>query len=117
MNDIFQTKILCNKCNKETKEISLNENGFKIRAKECPKCGKTFPHPGDMKDYEHFKQLKQREFDVKLRRVGNSHSITIPREILDFEKHFDQMQKEMDKMMRLSLDKPGKIILRFRRIK
>ena len=70
-----------------------------------------------MKDYENFKKLKQREFDVKLRRVGNSHSITIPREILDFERHFQEMEKEMNRMIRLSLEKPGRIVLKFKRIK
>ena len=117
--DIFQdTKIICSRCNKETRQITLDQEGFKIRAKECPSCEKTWTHPGDMKDFEQFSHLKQRQFDVKLRRVGNSHTITIPREILEFEKHFfnqfRQLEKEMDQMMRLSLEEPGKIILRFR---
>lgn len=115
--DIFQdTKILCSKCNKETKPITLEEKGFKIRAKECVLCGKTWTHPGDMKDFEQFQKLNQRQFNVKLRMVGNSFSVTIPREIIAFEEKFAQIEKEMDQMMRLSLDEPGKLILRFREL-
>ena len=60
--------------------------------------------------------LRKRHFDVKLRMVGNSFSVTIPREIIDFEEKFIQIEKEMDKMMRLSLEEPGKVSIYFRKL-
>lgn len=116
MNDIFENKIICNNCNKETIKAELDENGFKLRALECPDCGKQWMHPGDLKDYERFKELKSRQFSVKLRMVGNSFSVTIPREIIEFEERFAKLEREMDNMMRLSLDEPGKLILRFKEL-
>jgi len=60
--------------------------------------------------------LRKRHFDVKLRLGGNSFSVTIPREIIDFEEKFIQIEKEMDKMMRLSLEEPGKVSIYFRKL-
>ena len=48
--------------------------------------------------------------------VGNSFSVTIPKEIIDFEENFKDMEQEMDKIMRLTLDEPGKLSLYFRRL-
>jgi hypothetical protein len=49
--------------------------------------------------------------------VGNSFSVTIPREIIAFEEKFLQMEKEMDQMMRLCLDRPGRLSLEFRKLR
>lgn len=114
MKDIFETNVMCNKCNTQTTKANILKDGFKLRYFECPKCNQRWYHPGDMKEYEEFKNLKRREFNVKLRMVGNSFSVTIPREIIDFEEKFTQLEKEMDQILKLSLDEPGKIILRFR---
>jgi hypothetical protein len=114
MVDIFENKIICRNCNKETKHTFLYKDGFKLRAIECTNCNKQWIHPGDLKDYERFKELKNRQFSVKLRMVGNSFSVTIPKEIIEFEEKFVKLEKEMDKMLRLSLEEPGKLILKFR---
>ncbi|MFH1376866.1 MAG: hypothetical protein ABIH25_04480 [Candidatus Woesearchaeota archaeon] len=116
MNDVFNTKILCDKCNEQTRKFPLEQEGFKLRALECPNCRKQWVHPGDIKDFQNFKELQKRQFDVKLRMVGNSFSVTIPKEIINFEERFISMEREMNQMMRLSLERPGKIILRFREL-
>lgn len=116
MKDIFSANMLCDKCNIKTDKKIAIKDGFKIRFFECPTCNEKWYHPTDMKEYQEFKVLRQRHFDVKLRMVGNSFSVTIPREIIEFEEKFAQMEKEMNNMMRLSLDEPGKVSIRFRKI-
>ncbi len=116
MKDIFHANIQCDKCNVKTDKKVAIKDGFKLRFFECPKCNQKWQHPTDFKEYQKFKELQKRHFDVKLRMVGNSFSVTIPREIIDFEEKFIQMEKEMDKMMRLSLEQPGKLSLYFRKL-
>ncbi len=116
MKDITHARVLCPTCNKETGRKLEIRQGFKLKFFECPKCSERFYDPSDLREFEEFKKLRDRRFDVKLRMVGNSFSVTIPREIIEFEEKFAQMEKEMDNMMRLSLEEPGKIRLRFRRL-
>jgi hypothetical protein len=116
MKDIFQANLLCDKCNIKTDKKVAVKDGFKLRFFECPNCSQRWQHPTDFKEYQEFKELQKRHFDVKLRMVGNSFSVTIPREIIDFEEKFKQMEKEMDKMMRLSLEEPGKVSIYFRKL-
>ena len=58
MEDIFNNPILCSKCKTQTKDNSIDKNGFRIRIKECPKCNKVILHPLDLRDYENFNKLK-----------------------------------------------------------
>ncbi|MCD4759888.1 hypothetical protein K8R33_03295 [archaeon] len=116
MKDIFEANILCDKCNIKTDKKIAIKDGYKIRFFECPKCKEKIYHPLDLKEYQEFKNLKRRQFNVKLRMVGNSFSVTIPREIIDFEEKFAQMENEMNQMIRLSLEEPGRLSLRFRKI-
>jgi len=58
MEDIFDHKILCSKCNVLTKQKTINKNGFKLRVKECPKCKKLIYHPMDLQDYNNFNKIK-----------------------------------------------------------
>jgi hypothetical protein len=54
---------------------------------------------------ENFKDLKEKEFNVKLRMVGNSHAISIPKEIIDFmTSRQKDMHRQMDDMVRLCFD-------------
>jgi len=87
-----------------------NREGFQIRAWRCKDCQKVWPHPLDQQEYENFKQLQNKEFKVKLRLVGNSYTVSIPREIIDFE---EEMRREMDDMIRISLESPEKLSLFF----
>lgn len=113
MRDIFDAEIRCNSCNLKTNKNSILKEGFSLRYSECPKCKEKWYHPSDIKDYEEFRKLKEREFHVKLRMVGNSFSVTIPKEIIEFEEQFNRMEREMDKIMKLCLDKPGRLSLQF----
>lgn len=111
MADIFGADIVCDACKTKATKGEILKEGFKIRAWRCPKCGKIWPHPLDMAQYEDFKRLKQRDFEVKLRQVGNSWSVSIPKEIINFE------AVKATKLVRLSLDNPGRVSISFTQIK
>ena len=85
MKDVYENDILCKNCKKKTVKGQIVRDGFKIRTWECQKCGKIWHHPLDTNEYLKFNKLKQKHFKVKLRRVGNSFSATIPNEIIEFE--------------------------------
>ena len=116
MKDIFDAEVLCPTCNTRTKKEFEIKEGHKLRYFQCLKCSQRLYHPIDIRNYEEFKKLSGREFQVKLRMVGNSFSVTIPKEIIDFEERFEVIQEQMDRFMRLSLEEPGKISLCFRRL-
>ncbi len=118
MNDIFESaKVLCPECNTETERTLDLKEGFEFRALTCRTCKKTWHHPLDVKRYTDYQNLRNKEFRVKLRMVGNSHTISIPKEIIDFEDRFRQLEQEVDDMIRLTLDEPGKVSIFFRRVK
>ncbi|MBI1972658.1 hypothetical protein HYS50_01490 [Candidatus Woesearchaeota archaeon] len=110
MKDIFETTMVCEDCDQKTEKIITNKEGFQIRAWRCKECQKLWPHPLDMQEYENFQRLKNKEFQVKLRLVGNSYTVSIPREIIDFE---EEMQREIDDMIRMTLEGPEKLSLFF----
>src|SRR3990167_9361541 len=113
MVDIFDQKVLCKKCDKQMARLIINRNGLELRALKCGKCGEQIVHPADLNAMEHFKDLKGKNFHVKLRVVGNSHAISIPKEIVDFinEMHRD-MKHEMD-MVRLQFQDFGRLSVNF----
>ncbi len=103
--DIFDATILCKKCSKEMQHRIVNRNGLELRAVECPICKEKIIHPADLNGMENFKDLKEKEFNVKLRMVGNSHAISIPKEIIDFmTSRQKDMHRQMDDMVRLCFD-------------
>lgn len=117
MPDLFNEIITCKDCGKKMSKAEIFKNGFKIRALECSKCGKRIYHPSDVEEYKKFTSLKQRPFNVKLRIVGNSYTVSIPKEIINFQEQMHQeMKKEMERMnkiVRLCLEEPGKLSLMF----
>jgi len=110
MEDIFDNIILCNKCNKKMKPSLLSRNGFNLRIVKCENCGKSIIHPEDKKEYEEFVRLKQKEYNVKMRMVGNSYAVSIPREIVDFMQEQENM---MNNMVKLCFEEAGRISLDF----
>jgi len=110
MADIFEHSILCNKCGKSMKSVLISKNGFNLRAKKCDKCGQIAVHPEDKIEYENFMKLKQKEFNVKMRMVGNSYAVSIPREIVDFMKEQERM---LDNMVKMSFEEAGRLQLMF----
>jgi|SRR3989338_1331222 len=110
MQDIFDNKILCSKCNKVMHRIDLIKNGFQLRAVQCPECEEKIIHPSDSAEYEQFSNLKNKVFKVKLRLVGNSYAVSIPREIVDF---MHEQEKIMNDMVRLCFNDAKKLSLFF----
>jgi len=101
MQDIFDAKISCKKCDKEMTPIVVEKNGMHLRAVSCSKCGDKLMHPVDVSKFNEYKDLKGKTFNVKLRMVGNSHAVSIPKEIVHFMEHMNsQMNREMNDTMR-----------------
>lgn len=118
MADIFSAaKIICKKCDTEMKPGFVNKGGAELRAVRCRRCGEVIIHPADLNCLEHYKNLKGKVFNVKLRVVGNSHAISIPKEIVNFinETHriHNNARKEMDDMVRLCFEDFRKLSIMF----
>lgn len=112
--DIFDAEILCKQCKKEMKQTVVERDGFELRAVECPQCRQQIIHPADLNGLEHFRQLRGKTFNVKLRVVGNSHAISIPKEIVEFiEDQHRQMRRQMDDMVRLCFEDFDTLRVRF----
>lgn len=116
VRDIFDQKILCEKCDNPMKKTSFQKNGFVFRAMVCtnPKCNHKIIHPLDEQEYHKFINLKNKNFKVKMRLVGNSYAVSIPKEIVSF---MHEQQKIMDEMVRLCFEDFGKISLNFGELK
>ena len=110
MTDIFDNTILCKDCNTKMEKDTLEKNGFRLRILRCPKCKNHIIHPGDKKEYEDFQNLKKKNFKVKLRYVGNSYAVSIPREIIDF---MNEQEKHMNEMVSLCMEGFGRVSLNF----
>ncbi len=115
--DIYDNIVICKTCNKETAKSQLFKNGFKIRVWQCPQCKKIWEHPEDLQKYKNFEKIKNKNFHVKLRLVGNSYTVSIPREIIDFHRKANAIEKEIDKMMDICLEEPFKVSLFFTKIR
>ena len=110
MTDIFNNTILCGRCNSKMNRVRVIKNGFSLRAVECPECKTRTIHPKDEQEYNDFMDLKKKEFNVKMRFVGNSYAVSIPKEIVKFIK---EQEKIMDDMVRLCFEDFGRISLNF----
>jgi len=110
MTDIFDHKILCKNCGKTLQKGELSKNGFILRAMRCPEGHETIIHPLDKEEYNRFVALKNKEFNVKMRMVGNSYAVSIPMEIVNF---MHEQEKIMNDMVRLCFEDFGKLSLNF----
>ncbi|MEM4647744.1 MAG: hypothetical protein QXO12_00285 [Candidatus Pacearchaeota archaeon] len=114
MEDIFENIIICKNCKKEMKKGTIVKDGFILRYAYCEKCKEKFWHPQDVYEYNHFKNLKKKTFLVKLRFVGNSYAITLPKEIINF---INEIEKEFnikkERQVKIMLEEIGKINLIF----
>lgn len=88
----------------------LSKDNFSFRTVICPLCKKKIIHPIDEQEYYKFKDLKNKEFKVKMRLVGNSYTVSIPKEIVSFMK---EQEKIMDSMVRLYFEDMGRLSLNF----
>ena len=110
MTDIFNNKILCGKCNIKMENTNISKDGFLLRAVMCPKCNSKIIHPKDEREYNDFVNLRKKEFNVKMRFVGNSYAVSIPKEIVNFIK---EQEKVMDDMVRLCFEEFGRVSISF----
>lgn len=111
-NDIFDNTILCKKCGKKMQKSKFVKNGFILRGVVCPNesCNEKIIHPVDEQEYNKFINLKNKEFKVKMRLVGNSYAVSIPKEIVSF---MNEQEKIMDEMVRLCFEDFGRVSLSF----
>lgn len=110
MADIFENIVVCKNCGKEMRKVFIVKNGFKMRGWQCYKCKQQIIHPKDLEDYKKFKELKKKEYEVKLRIVGNSYAVSIPKEIINFIK---EQEKIINDMVKLCFEDTKKILLIF----
>jgi hypothetical protein len=110
MKTINEAKIVCDKCNVEAEKSIINKNGFEMRTWNCPECNENWMHPVDQEEYNRFKRMCNKTYSVKLRLVGNSYAVSIPREIINFQ---EEMLKEMGSRINMSLESPDKLNLFF----
>ena len=96
MKDIFDAKISCKNCDIEMTPRIVEKRGFRLRTVHCLKCGDRIVHPTDLNDLKQYNDLKRKTYNVKLRMVGNSHAISIPKEVVDF---MNDTQRKMRKHM------------------
>lgn len=109
--DILDHKILCKNCDTVMQKSILTRDNFEIRSLICPKCNEQLHHPKDLEEYQNFKKLKEKQFQVKLRMVGNSYAVSIPREIIEYT----EVRKE-GRMVNMSVNGPKTIKLSFSKI-
>jgi len=113
MSDIFDNIILCRDCGKKMKPLTIERNGFQLRAVKCKECRNQIVHPKDLKEYEDFQNIKRKNFRVKLRYIGNSYAVSIPREIIDF---MNEQKKQMNEMVSLCMEDFGESITGFQMV-
>ena len=104
MSDLFDHPVLCTQCNQLMHRENTLQEGFPLRLWECSPCSTRVFHPGDLQDYQAYQRLHQQQFQVKLRRVGNSFCVSIPKELIDYHQ-----ERKFQQVVRLHLEHPGKI--------
>lgn len=113
MADIFDHTILCKKCGKPMQKVTAIRNGFKMRAIICPQGHDKIVHPQDVEEYNKFKELREKDFRVKMRIVGNSYAVSIPKEIVSF---MQDQEKVFNDMVKLCFEESGKLSLTFNKL-
>ncbi|MGK0208974.1 MAG: hypothetical protein ACI83O_000234 [Patescibacteria group bacterium] len=124
MADLFDNTILCKDCKVAMKKADVLRNGFVMRSLKCDSCPNVILHPDDVREFDNFKQLQSKQFRVKLRIVGNSYAVSIPREIVDFMHAREKVavskllprkkvEDEMRDMVNLCFEEMGRISLHF----
>lgn len=109
--DIFEHTVLCKKCNNPMRKAKVIRNGFGLRALICPMGHEKIIHPADEEEYKKFKELRQKEYKVKMRIVGNSYAVSIPKEIVSF---MQDQESLMNEMVSLCFEDAGRLSLTFK---
>jgi hypothetical protein len=109
MDLLDNTDVLCKKCKAPMERGIAVKDGLKLRLFQCPSCKARYFHPSDLENYEQYRKLKEKEYQMKLRMVGNSFCISIPKELVRFN-HVKE-----DSIVSLSMDDPEHMRLVFHR--
>lgn len=91
-------------------KAEISRNGYALRAVVCKNCNEKIIHPNDEENYNKFINLRNKEFSVKMRLVGNSYAVSIPKEIVSF---MSNRKKMMDEMVKLCFEEMGRVSLNF----
>jgi len=91
-------------------KANVIKDGFRLRALICPQGHSQIIHPNDEEEYKKFKELRQKEFKVKMRIIGNSYAISIPKEIVSFMR---EQEKLMNDIVQLCFEESGRVSLKF----
>lgn len=83
IDELDKIEIVCH-CGGKTKRIETSWEGFPVRAWKCGRCGEEIFHPLDaQRALTIAKAIKNKEFEVKIRKVGKSLTMTIPRRLAE----------------------------------
>ena len=107
--DLLENDVLCKECKVPMDKDQAIKDGFKLRTFQCPNCKKTYFHPVDLERYEQYHKLKEKEFNMKLRQIGNSFCISIPREIVRFS------HAQENSIVSISMENPERIGIIFKK--
>ena len=84
IDDLDKIKISC-PCGGKTKKIDTTWKNIPVRAWKCTKCSEEILHPLDAeKAMTIAKAIENKEFSVKVRKVGKSLTISIPHKLAKF---------------------------------
>ncbi len=92
------------------KPASIIREGFLLRAMICQNCKENIIHPIDEAKFNKYKNLRSKQYFVKMRLVGNSYAVSIPKEIVAF---MQQQEQIMDDMVKLCFEDFGRVSLKF----
>ena len=107
MSDLFYNVILCKECGRKMLKEMIERNGVLLRSAACRNCSRREFHPLDLARHKEFVELRRKSFHVKLRFVGNSYAVSIPREIIDFI-------NAREELVEMQLEEFGKLALIFK---
>ncbi len=86
VDNLDKIQITCS-CGGKTKKIKTTWKNIPIRAWKCIKCGEEIFHPLDADNAMKIaKAIENKEFSVKVRKVGKSFTISIPHKLAKFIK-------------------------------
>lgn len=81
--DISQWKEIPCECGNMASRSTIKYNDYEIRGWICKKCMKEYIHPEDSLKISKIEALKKSGIKVKIRTVGQSLVITLPKELAE----------------------------------
>jgi len=105
MRDLFDNDILCKDCQVKMVREDYLKKGFVFRSVICPECRQRIVHPLDEQKFHDFMVLKNKEFRMKMRLVGNSYAVSIPKEIVLFMREQEKIFNEFVSLCFEDIDK------------